>query len=188
MQLPQCQELLVDQDAGILTLTLNRPRKRNAMNLQLVEELMAVFDAIAEDRSFRAVILRGAEGNFCSGGDISGMNKEGVSEQDAARITWEFNRVFGRMITRVNRAPQLVVTLLEGAADIEVKVVPGVKCTVGQVGDGDGDGKSSPEHSSPNLCVFYHCRRGMQVLFPFASVGPRASCTPCIPLRFALRL
>ena len=115
MQLPQCQELLVAQNAGILTLTLNRPQKRNAMNLQLVEELMAVFDAIAEDRSFRAVVLRGAEGNFCSGGDISGMNKEGTSEQDAARITWEFNRIFGRMITRVNRAPQLVVTVLEGA-------------------------------------------------------------------------
>jgi isohexenylglutaconyl-CoA hydratase len=115
MHTPQCQELLLVEDAGILTVTLNRPRKRNAMNMQLVEELMAVFDAIADDRSIRAVILRGAEGNFCSGGDISGMNKEAVSEQDAARVTWEFNRIFGRMITRVNSAPQLVITLLEGA-------------------------------------------------------------------------
>jgi isohexenylglutaconyl-CoA hydratase len=115
MHTPQCQELLLVEDAGILTVTLNRPRKRNAMNMQLVEELMAVFDAIADDRSIRAVILRGAEGNFCSGGDISGMNKKAVSEQDAARVTWEFNRIFGRMITRVNSAPQLVITLLEGA-------------------------------------------------------------------------
>ena len=115
MHTPQCQELLLVEDAGILTVTLNRPRKRNAMNMQLVEELMAVFDAIADDRSIRAVILCGAEGNFCSGGDISGMNKEAVSEQDAARVTWEFNRIFGRMITRVNTAPQLVITLLEGA-------------------------------------------------------------------------
>jgi isohexenylglutaconyl-CoA hydratase len=115
MHTPQCQELLLVEDAGILTVTLNRPRKRNAMNMQLVEELMAVFDAIADDRSIRAVILRGAEGNFCSGGDISGMNKKAVSEQDAARVTWEFNRIFGRMITRVNSAPQVVITLLEGA-------------------------------------------------------------------------
>ena len=115
MHTPQCQELLLVEDAGILTVTLNRPRKRNAMNMQLVEELMAVFDAIADDRSIRAVILRGAEGNFCSGGDISGMNKDAVSEQDAARVTWEFNRIFGRMITRVNSAPQVVITLLEGA-------------------------------------------------------------------------
>lgn len=115
MHMPQCEELLLVQDAGILTVTLNRPRKRNAMNMQLVEELMAVFDAIADDRGIRAVILRGAEGNFCSGGDISGMNKDAVSEEDAARVTWEFNRIFGRMITRANRAPQVLVTLLEGA-------------------------------------------------------------------------
>ncbi len=115
MSLPECQELLLDQQGGVLYITLNRPQKRNAMNIGLVEELMAVFDAIAGRREVRAVVLRGAEGNFCAGGDIGSMNKRGLDETAIERATWEFNRIFGRMISQVNRAPQLVVTLLEGA-------------------------------------------------------------------------
>lgn len=112
MTLPDCQELLLDYAAGVLTVTLNRPHKRNAMNAQLVDELMAVFYAIEDDRSVRAVVLRGSEGNFCSGGDIGGMQ---TRPEDASRAAWEFNRGFGRLITRVNRAPQVVIVLLEGA-------------------------------------------------------------------------
>lgn len=115
MSLPQCQEILLTEQQGVLTVMLNRPHKRNAMNVALVEEMMTVFDVIAPRRDIRAVVLRGAEGNFCAGGDISGMGKAGLDEADAARATWEFNRIFGRMITRVNRAPQVVITLLEGA-------------------------------------------------------------------------
>jgi isohexenylglutaconyl-CoA hydratase len=115
MSLPECHELLLKERDGVLHITLNRPQKRNAMNTRLVEEMMAVFDAIADQRSVRAVVLRGAEGNFCAGGDISGMQVAADDEQERARATWEFNRIFGRMITRVNRAPQVVITVLEGA-------------------------------------------------------------------------
>ena len=117
MTLPSCQEILLREEAGVLYLTLNRPHKRNAMNDALVAEVMATFDAIEDRRDIRAVVMRGAEGNFCSGGDISGMNRGGEdqSEEQKQQRAWEFNRVFGRMITRVNRAPQVVITLLEGA-------------------------------------------------------------------------
>lgn len=117
--LPECKELLLALDEGVLSITLNRPAKRNAMNKALVSELMAVFDAIADDRSVRAVVLRGAEGNFCAGGDIAGMNDGAVDEHgqplSAEQAAWNFNRSFGHMITQVNKAPQLVITLLEGA-------------------------------------------------------------------------
>lgn len=117
--LPECQELLLENNEGVLTVTLNRPQKRNAMNDRLVEEIMAVFSAIENDRGIRAVVLRGAEGNFCAGGDISGMNDkkcdENGEEISAGQAAWNFNRSFGHMITQVNAAPQLVVTLLEGA-------------------------------------------------------------------------
>lgn len=115
MKLPECNELLLELKEAVLTITLNRPQKRNAMNLQLVEEVIAVFTAIDECRDIRAVVLRGAEGNFCAGGDISGMNMQAKTEEQATKATWEFNRIFGRMITQVNHAPQLVITLLEGA-------------------------------------------------------------------------
>ena len=115
MSLPECKELLLDLQGGVLYITLNRPQKRNAMNIGLVEELMAVFDAIAGRREVRGTVLRGADGNFCAGGDIGGMNRRGGDETAAERGTWEFNRLFGRMISQVNRAPQVVITLLEGA-------------------------------------------------------------------------
>lgn len=116
MTLPLCEHILLHEDAGVLTITLNRPKARNAMNLALVQELMASFEAIADNREIRAVVLRGAEANFCAGGDIKDMAKA----REAAATTdedpfFKLNRTFGHMITQVNAAPQVVITLLEGA-------------------------------------------------------------------------
>jgi isohexenylglutaconyl-CoA hydratase len=119
MILPQCSELLLRLDDEVLNLTLNRPHKRNAMNTIMVSELMQVFTSIEDDRQVRAVVIRGADGNFCAGGDISGMNKEsqeGTYDSPVPRdATWHFNRSFGQLIAKVNRAPQLVICVLEGA-------------------------------------------------------------------------
>ena len=114
MNLPATEDLLIEERAGVLTITINRPHKRNAMNDAVVGGIMQAFDAIADRRDIRAVVLQGAGGHFCSGGDISGM-KETSSAEEAEKAAWEFNRVFGRMCTQVNRAPQVVITMLEGA-------------------------------------------------------------------------
>lgn len=114
MELPEIDELLLEEKSGVLTITINRPHKRNAMNDAVVQGIMQSFDAIADRRDIRAVVLQGADGHFCSGGDISGMKKS-ASKEEAEKAAWEFNRVFGRMCTQVNRAPQVVITLLEGA-------------------------------------------------------------------------
>ena len=119
MGLPACRELLLELHDGVLSLTLNRPHKRNAMTSKMVAEMMNVFDAIEDNREIRAVVMRGAEGNFCSGGDISGLSQDSraaIAKGSVARdSTWHFNRSFGHLITKVNRAPQLVVCILEGA-------------------------------------------------------------------------
>jgi isohexenylglutaconyl-CoA hydratase len=114
--LPDCNTIELHQDSGVLRITLNRPDARNAMTLAMVEELMATFAAIAESTEIRAVVLRGAEGNFCAGGDIKDLSRKGTSASgpDDDRL-FTLNRTFGRMITQVNAAPQVVVTLLEGA-------------------------------------------------------------------------
>ncbi len=114
MDFPQTDDLIIAEEGGVLSITINRPRKRNAMNGDVVGGIMQTFSAIEESREIRAVVLRGAEGHFCSGGDISGM-KETSSAEEAQKQAWEFNRVFGRMCTQVNRAPQVVITCLEGA-------------------------------------------------------------------------
>jgi isohexenylglutaconyl-CoA hydratase len=114
MALPEYDELLLREENGVLYLTINRPEKRNAMNSAVVDGILETFTAIEERRDIRAVVLRGCDGHFCSGGDISGMGKSG-SKKEADAAAWEFNRSFGRMITHVNRAPQVVIVLLEGA-------------------------------------------------------------------------
>ena len=113
INLPECQELITQIKNGVLFITLNRPYKKNAMNLTLVNELMLTVKSVENNTDVRAIVLQGAENNFCSGGDISGMNIDSQSPQE--NIIWDFNRTFGKMITLVNHAPQVVITVLEGA-------------------------------------------------------------------------
>ncbi|MGH8562449.1 MAG: enoyl-CoA hydratase/isomerase family protein, partial [Nevskiales bacterium] len=116
MNLPECKNLLLSLDKGILRLTFNRPESRNAMSLGLLSELAGVFDAIREDRSIRAVVLRGAGGHFCAGGDIKDMAnaRQARASVDSDPVA-DYNRNFGRLLRKVNAAPQATIAILEGA-------------------------------------------------------------------------
>lgn len=117
MTLPASETLQLREDGFVLHVTLNRPDSRNAMSLQMSQELRAVFSAIADRDAIRAVVLRGAGGHFCSGGDIKDMAgaRMRVMESGNDEAYAELNRAFGHMITQVNHAPQVVIALLEGA-------------------------------------------------------------------------
>ena len=107
------ETIVVERKGCWLYVTLNRPAVRNAMNRKMVDELDQVFQEIEPDRSLRAVILRGAGGYFCAGGDIKDMSAARSARADSDPF-FELNRCFGRLITRVNHAPQAVVAVLEG--------------------------------------------------------------------------
>ena len=64
------EEVLVDVTDGILTVTLNRPKARNAANKALAEGVAAAMDRLDSDDSIRVAILTGAGGTFCSGMDL----------------------------------------------------------------------------------------------------------------------
>ncbi|MDX1804046.1 MAG: enoyl-CoA hydratase-related protein [Alcanivorax sp.] len=116
MSLPQTETLTLNLDGPVLHVTLNRPDSRNAMSLDMVNELMAVFQAVQDDTGVRAIVLRGAGGHFCAGGDIKDM--AGARARVAAGDNDAFvslNRRFGEMISVANRQPQVVITVLEGA-------------------------------------------------------------------------
>lgn len=118
MNLPATDTLLLEQKDHALHITINRPKVRNAMSLQMVQELMAVFKSIKDNRSIRAVVLRGADGHFCAGGDIKDMANARAAVNNTDEKSDPFftlNREFGRMITEVNRAPQVVIAVIEGA-------------------------------------------------------------------------
>ena len=110
--LPNCETLLLNLEAGVLHVTLNRPDSRNAMSLAMVGELRAVLDSVQNDLSVRAIVLRGAGGHFCAGGDIKDMAGARAAGAEAYR---ELNRAFGAMLEQAQQAPQVVVAVLEGA-------------------------------------------------------------------------
>lgn len=64
-------DILLAAKDGIVTVTLNRPQKRNAVHLAMWRGLETVFVDLSRDPGIRAIILSGAGGNFCAGADIS---------------------------------------------------------------------------------------------------------------------
>jgi isohexenylglutaconyl-CoA hydratase len=81
----------------------------------MVSELAGVFSTVAANREIRAVVLRGSNGHFCSGGDITEMAGMATPAGMAADPVFSTNRRFGQLMDLVNRAPQAVITVLEGA-------------------------------------------------------------------------
>lgn len=115
MDAKKFETLLVDFRDGRCYATLNRPKARNALSGQMVDELTALFDHLAANQNVRILVLRGADGWFCAGGDIKQFQQvfqgELTHEQCAAS-----NREIGTLLAKLNELPQTVVMLIEGAA------------------------------------------------------------------------
>jgi len=117
MGLPPTETLRLHADGPVLHVTLNRPDKRNAMSLAMVDELMAVFAHVARG-DVRIVVLRGAGGHFCSGGDVQDMARASAAQVDAAEGSDPIavmNRRFGTLLEHVDASPAAVVAVCEGA-------------------------------------------------------------------------
>jgi isohexenylglutaconyl-CoA hydratase len=103
------ETLLVEINEFTAQVTLNRPDVRNAMNFKMVEELVRLFAALRENRSVRCVVLSGAGGTFCAGGDIKEMRENSVPDGDK-------NINLDVMLRAVNQAAQIVIAKVDGAA------------------------------------------------------------------------
>ena len=110
------ETLTVEQRGPVHLLTLNRPQQRNAMNLQMVEELLQQLAAAETDEKVRALVLRGSHGHFCAGGDIADMlTAQQRSADGDADAFYRMNRRFGKLLSRFNQTNLVVVAALEGA-------------------------------------------------------------------------
>ena len=116
---PSCKTLLLRRDGARLHLTLNRPETKNALSAEMVQELLAVVAYLEQSHDIGAVVLRGAGGTFCAGGDIKGFMAQfktpppAPGEKDPIAVQ---NRHFGAFLARFDRLPQTIVTVIEGAA------------------------------------------------------------------------
>ncbi len=73
-------EIITAKEASILFITLNRPEKRNALNDALIGDLKSALRETDTDETLRAVVIKGAGKDFCSGADLSALRK--ISESD----------------------------------------------------------------------------------------------------------
>lgn len=104
--------LSIKQIGSVLFANLNRPAARNAMNRQMVADLLALFNTIRDDRGVRVVVL-GAEGSaFCAGGDLKEMQAS-LSEDEETQAAYV--RVFDEMLTAVLTAPQVTIAQIHGS-------------------------------------------------------------------------
>ncbi len=67
------EELLQHREGGILTLTMNRPERLNALTMEMLAEMETALDAAALDDAVRVVVLTGTGRGFCAGGDVKSM-------------------------------------------------------------------------------------------------------------------
>jgi enoyl-CoA hydratase/carnithine racemase len=102
--------LLVESQAGVVRLTLNRPERRNALSEAMLTELGTALDRIAADREARVVVLGAAGPVFCSGHDLGEMTGRSESEYQTL-----FARC-SRVMQQIRRLPQPVIARVQGLA------------------------------------------------------------------------
>jgi enoyl-CoA hydratase/carnithine racemase len=108
--------LLREDKDGVATLTLNRPEARNALSEALLAALIGEFDAIAQDRSVRAVIVAGNGPVFSAGHDLKEMTAH-RNEPDRGRAYFAamFEKCAG-MMQQIVHLPQPVIASVHGVA------------------------------------------------------------------------
>ncbi|MFC0530030.1 enoyl-CoA hydratase/isomerase family protein [Phytohabitans kaempferiae] len=100
--------IVVERDAGLVRVTLDRPERRNALTFDGFVELGRVLTEIAGRSADRAVLVTGAGGAFCAGADLSG----GVPEESTLRLMGVINEA----ARALHRLPQPCVAAVDGPA------------------------------------------------------------------------
>jgi isohexenylglutaconyl-CoA hydratase len=108
--------VIVTHRKGVLFATLNRPGTRNALAPEVVAELEQALTRAENDADCRALVLRGAGGFFCAGGNVghfrSGLDRPAEGPDPIAAS----NREFGHFMQRLSTLPVPVIAAVEGAA------------------------------------------------------------------------
>jgi enoyl-CoA hydratase/carnithine racemase len=97
----------------VMTITLDRPERKNALTFELYAELRERFLALAGDVNVKAVLLTGAGADFCSGGDVHEII--GPLTQRDPRELLEFTQMTGDVVKAMRACPQPIVAAVDGA-------------------------------------------------------------------------
>ena len=108
----QPTHFLWDFTDGVGTITLNRPERKNPLTFDSYDELRDLFRDVRQGRGVKVVLIAGAGGNFCSGGDVheiigplTKMDEDGLLR---------FTRMTGDLVRAMRACPQPIVAAVEG--------------------------------------------------------------------------
>ena len=106
------QTLFHDRSDAVATITLNRPEARNALDIAMRRELVAALDEVEADEAARVLVLTGAGGHFCSGGDVKTMReRRSTAAEGRARV-----ELLNAMVTRLVEFPKPTIAMVDGYA------------------------------------------------------------------------
>ena len=108
----RAEHFLWSVEAGIGTITLNRPERKNPLTFDSYAELRDLFQRLRHADDVKAVLIHGAGGNFCSGGDVHEII--GPLIQLKAPELLMFTRMTGDLVKAMRHCPQPIVAAIDG--------------------------------------------------------------------------
>ena len=107
------QDILdIQQDGGVLRLTMNRPERLNALNPALATALRECFQGLYRRTDIRVVILQGAGLSFCAGLDLKEQPGQDLGTSDMLAVQYSIRDIMLAM----RRCPQPIISIVQGAA------------------------------------------------------------------------
>jgi len=107
------ETIIVERQDGVVTVTLNRPERKNAGNGLMWRELLDTFSEVRRTRRDRVVVVTGAGGAFCSGADIADPRGVSGDPADPHIVRMKF---FGQVILALHELPQPTIAKIRGIA------------------------------------------------------------------------
>ena len=107
------KHFLWDVDGRVATITLNRPDRKNPLTFESYAELRDLFLTLGKSLDVRCVVIRGAGGNFCSGGDVHEIIGPLTKMDDAGLL--RFTTMTGDLVKAMRACPQPIVAAIDGA-------------------------------------------------------------------------
>src|SRR6476620_3960641 len=99
-------------DGKVATLTLNRPDKKNPLTFDSYAEIVDLFRAAGKDKGVKAIVVTGAGGNFCSGGDVFEII-EPLTKMSTVELL-DFTRMTGDVVKSMRACPQPIIAAVDG--------------------------------------------------------------------------
>jgi enoyl-CoA hydratase/carnithine racemase len=110
----QSQSFVTELARGVVTLTLDRPARRNALTFEVYQELAETFEKLDRFEEVRAIVITGRGQGFCSGGDQDDIIKHLLGRDTPALLA--FTRATGRLIAAMRRCRRPIVAAVNGVA------------------------------------------------------------------------